>query len=110
MRLPSANPLASSGLTDYPPATGGKMAISSCGWTGVSRPFRWRMSRPLTKTATYWRTWPSFVQDLPVQLRAQRYQPPQQLADKSARRQVYLEVALTGRLPQSRVEPNRRHR
>jgi len=51
-----------------------------------------------------------FVQDLPVQLGAQRYQPPQQLADKGARRQVYLEVALTGRLPQSCVEPHRRHR
>jgi hypothetical protein len=50
------------------------------------------------------------VQYLPVQLRAQRYQPLQQLADKSARRQVHLEVALTGRLPQSRVEPHHRHR
>ena len=40
------------------------------------------------------------VQDLPVQLGAKRYQPPQQLADKSARRQGYLKVALTGPLPQ----------
>jgi len=52
----------------------------------------------------------AFIQDLAVELGAQRYQPLQQLADKSARRQVYLEVALTGRLSQSRVEPHRRHR